>query len=928
MILVLDMHLSQGNDVRIISDTILAGELSLNVLIELSRRGTLLMGQFFLKSMLSVLISVVTITLVIFAVVHRIRNHIRGITGSDGTWIDLPDLDVYREAVHYFASLFQTPHPQQSTAIMNSVLLVVTPAMNSALLDPYTKVIVNLLKPILSACVDDNQAAFVLVESNFRKRPPNYEMPSVGLDPTTSRRSSFAIPFRPSCTRSVLVSPSRTGDWEAARITRECSWTADFSLILCRDRVLLSVRGWSKHLLSYGGRGFHKGGWSSYPMYSVGCFLLPEGLINEITCALRDFGWSGKLDVHGWPLISWSSIYQSKRLGGLGLRDLHTFNIALLGNQRVEAPSVPSSLVSRVLSAKYFPSGDLFSATLRVFTEADANLILQCSMVPVASDVRIWEGHSTGVYSARSGYHWLMRASSSPTVATSLWLFLSQLPTLLKVHLFGWRLAHEVLPVGSRLAMAGLSYGCKPGRGVLKVNVDRACPSPPLSPALGVIVRDDHGLVLSVFARLLVDHHDPSIVEGHALVEGIRCAVYYSIRCCNCCGERLEKPGNPTSLSDYRLQASISLLLGNFWLIILPSKFDFSVARPIRLLIPSHSGRQRISLFTLIAHPQERALTGFLLTGMPRGGHTFAGFGDTWEGALQGTHLLLIGGRITFIEVRASRGLSYSSHYVFAYQVDSPTQLICNDFTSLMVNPTPDVMPSSSIGRHSSATVYDLNPRGFTNNPYGSISSTSRGGGHTSGNFFDLNIGLSKEPSSSPEEALHEPGTDGAETGLFVEPDSPKFSVHSDDDADEVPINTTPVELPAHMYEADYDTMYEPEFPDLPNVYNYGLQSSVNDVDSGRVTSIIKSSMTSTLNFDSGLDSMPVNKFYFFNGANYAYWKNMMMYFIQASDMGAWNTVEDGYIKPLTYPRLWTEGETRMFQLNSKAIHIIFVLLD
>ncbi|XP_038992978.1 uncharacterized protein LOC120116622, partial [Hibiscus syriacus] len=65
----------------------------------------------------------------------------------------------------------------------------------------------------------------------------------------------------------------------------------------------------------------------------------------------------------------------------------------------------------------------------------------------------------------------------------------------------------------------------------------------------------------------------------------------------------------------------------------------------------------------------------------------------------------------------------------------------------------------------------------------------------------------------------------------------------------------------------------------------------------------------------------------FFNGANYAYWKNRMMYFIQASDMGAWNAVEEGYIKPLTHPRLWSEGETRMFQLNSKAIHIIFCAL-
>ncbi|KAE8671438.1 Casein kinase I isoform delta-like [Hibiscus syriacus] len=222
---------------------------------------------------------------------------------------------------------------------------------------------------------------------------------------------------------------------------------------------------------------------------------------------------------------------------------------------------------------------------------------------------------------------------------------------------------------------------------------------------------------------------------------------------------------------------------------------------------------------------------------------------------------------VIFIEVCASRGLSYSSHFSIAYQadqVDSLMQLICNDFTSLMENSMSDVMPSSSIGRHSSETAYDLNPRGFTNNPYGNISSTSRGrhssatvfdlhmempsrqqsvhspydtmasssrGGHASDNFFDLNIGLSKDPSSPPEKPLREPGADGAETGLFVEPDSPQFNVHSDDDEDDVPINTIPVELPAHMYEANYDAMYEPEFLDLPNICNYELQSSVNDGD-------------------------------------------------------------------------------------------------
>ncbi|KAE8731254.1 hypothetical protein F3Y22_tig00002840pilonHSYRG00823 [Hibiscus syriacus] len=149
--------------------------------------------------------------------------------------------------------------------------------------------------------------------------------------------------------------------------------------------------------------------------------------------------------------------------------------------------------------------------------------------------------------------------------------------------------------------------------------------------------------------------------------------------------------------------------------------------------------------------------------------------------------------------VCASRGLSYSSHFGIAYQadqVDSPTQLICNDFTSLMADPTPDAMPSSSIGKHSSATAYDLNPRGFTNNPYGNIYSTSRGR-HSSANVFDLHMEMPSRPQS-----IHIPHDTIAST-----------------------------ELPANMYGADYDVMYEPEFLDFPNVGNYRLQSSVNNGD-------------------------------------------------------------------------------------------------
>ncbi|KAE8683497.1 hypothetical protein F3Y22_tig00111207pilonHSYRG00230 [Hibiscus syriacus] len=80
--------------------------------------------------------------------------------------------------------------------------------------------------------------------------------------------------------------------------------------------------------------------------------------------------------------------------------------------------------------------------------------------------------------------------------------------------------------------------------------------------------------------------------------------------------------------------------------------------------------------------------------------------------------------------------------------------------------------------------------------------------------------------------------------------------------------------------------------------------------------------MASTSNFDSGLDSILINKPPFFNGANYAYWKNRMIYFIQASDMGAWNNttiIEAKNLKSLTLEELISSLFTHEMMLEDEV---------
>ncbi|XP_039032848.1 uncharacterized protein LOC120168083 [Hibiscus syriacus] len=94
-----------------------------------------------------------------------------------------------------------------------------------------------------------------------------------------------------------------------------------------------------------------------------------------------------------------------------------------------------------------------------VFSEVDASQILNCQITPYPSDILIWDGHSSGTFSVKSGYTWLTRRYRLHVHYSRIWLALSRLNTLPRVRLFAWRACYEALPVGRRLFIAGVSDG-------------------------------------------------------------------------------------------------------------------------------------------------------------------------------------------------------------------------------------------------------------------------------------------------------------------------------------------------------------------------------------------------------------------------------------------------------------------------------------
>ncbi|KAK4381987.1 hypothetical protein Sango_2916000 [Sesamum angolense] len=131
-----------------------------------------------------------------------------------------------------------------------------------------------------------------------------------------------------------------------------------------RDKVWKRINGWNEKILSQAGKEvLIKSVIQSIPTYAMGCFKLPVTLLREIQSLISNFWWHnrGQNKIH-W--ISWQRLCDSKLQGGIGFRQLHMFNLAMLAKQLWRIHCFPDRLLSQVLKARYFPHGNMFEASL------------------------------------------------------------------------------------------------------------------------------------------------------------------------------------------------------------------------------------------------------------------------------------------------------------------------------------------------------------------------------------------------------------------------------------------------------------------------------------------------------------------------------------------------------------------------------------
>ncbi|XP_074313912.1 uncharacterized protein LOC141649113 [Silene latifolia] len=96
-------------------------------------------------------------------------------------------------------------------------------------------------------------------------------------------------------------------------------------------KIVDKIRSLGSRKLSYAGRVvLIKSVLSSLHCYWARIFILPKTVISKIEAVCRSFLWYGSNYKESPALVSWATICQPRKQGGLGFKDLHAWNVAAI----------------------------------------------------------------------------------------------------------------------------------------------------------------------------------------------------------------------------------------------------------------------------------------------------------------------------------------------------------------------------------------------------------------------------------------------------------------------------------------------------------------------------------------------------------------------------------------------------------------------
>ena len=91
------------------------------------------------------------------------------------------------------------------------------------------------------------------------------------------------------------------------------------------------VLGWKEKILMPAGKEvLIKSVAQAVPLYTMRCFLLPNNLCDELTRVIKQLWWRQTENEKKISWLNWDMVCKPKDSGGLGFRELRSFNLAFL----------------------------------------------------------------------------------------------------------------------------------------------------------------------------------------------------------------------------------------------------------------------------------------------------------------------------------------------------------------------------------------------------------------------------------------------------------------------------------------------------------------------------------------------------------------------------------------------------------------------
>ncbi|XP_074293307.1 uncharacterized protein LOC141620293 [Silene latifolia] len=184
------------------------------------------------------------------------------------------------------------------------------------------------------------------------------------------------------------------------------------------EKIVEKIRGFGARKLSYAGRlVLIKAVLSNLHSYWARIFILPKIVIKKIEGVCRSYLWHGTENKENPALVSWDQICHKKKHGGLGLRDLHAWNVAAIGKYVWWVAMKADHLWVRWVHAIYIKSNSWEDYQPTIGSSWAWKKICQVKNI---YKTKLYSSNNVEHYSIKEGYEWLRPAR--PIVSWYPWM--------------------------------------------------------------------------------------------------------------------------------------------------------------------------------------------------------------------------------------------------------------------------------------------------------------------------------------------------------------------------------------------------------------------------------------------------------------------------------------------------------------------------